>query len=313
MRDAGGKHRLAAEHRLSPCERSDGEPIACDPAMTLSPSCVILFDPDGTRLTEQEAATEVFLEMKRKLKGVMSKRRASMSLGAARLFLAGISFEDATAAWPVAPVASAEAQPASASAPLALSAAPEASSAPSPNRQRQIARELAAFLDRYDSLEPYLAIACERVAWVPCPAPEPDLAPTASALPGLGPANTPKPAPGPAPASLCGDGLRVTFDDHLAYCDLSPAAPTLPCSPPSHSSLQGSPPRADPQPWRPLLDARDSIMEVKCAGACPLWLAQALSRLRLFPQSFSKCGTAALVAHGPATPTIPAQKGLAHA
>lgn len=42
MRDAGGKHRLAAEHRLSPCERSGGEPIACDPAMTLSPSCVIL-------------------------------------------------------------------------------------------------------------------------------------------------------------------------------------------------------------------------------------------------------------------------------
>lgn len=151
------------------------------------------------------------------------------------------------------------------------------------------------------------------MAWVPCPAPEPNLSPTASALPGLGPANTPKPAPGPAPVSLCGDGLRVTFDDHLAYCDLSPAAPTLPCSPPSHSSLQGSPPRADPQPWRPLLDARDSIMEVKCAGACPLWLAQALSRLRLFPQSFSKCGTAALVAHGPATPTIPAQKGLAHA
>ena len=132
MRDAGGKHRLAAEHRLSPCERSDGELIACDPAMTLSPSCVILFDPDGTRLTEQEAATEVFLEMKRKLKGVMSKRRASMSLGAARLFLAGIPFEDATAAWPVAPAASAEAQPASTSAPLALSAAPEASSAPSP-------------------------------------------------------------------------------------------------------------------------------------------------------------------------------------
>ncbi len=70
--------------------------------------------------------------MKRKLKDVASKRRASMSLGAARLFLAGISFEDATAAWPVAPAASAEAQPASTSAPLALSAAPEASSAPSP-------------------------------------------------------------------------------------------------------------------------------------------------------------------------------------
>lgn len=249
------------------------------------------FAPDGARLSDGEAATEVFLEMKRKLKGVVSKRRVGMSLGAVRLFLAGIPFEDATAAWPLAPAEEAPAATA-ASTPAASDgcprlAAPRAASgtaalpapgAPSPARQRQIARELRTFLDRYADLEPYLAVSCERVAWAPYA--------TATAE-----------AQADAAGGFGGD-LRITFDDHLAYRDLSP-----------HGVGEAA------RPWQPIIPASNSIMEVKCAGACPLWLARELGRLGAFPQSFSKCGAAALVARSlPSEPSpTPTQKGLVHA
>ena len=42
----------------------------------------------------------------------------------------------------------------------------------------------------------------------------------------------------------------------------------------------------------PLLPEGDQLMELKLPGAAPLWLAELLSRQKIFPVSFSKVGTA---------------------
>ena len=42
----------------------------------------------------------------------------------------------------------------------------------------------------------------------------------------------------------------------------------------------------------PLLSPGDRLMEIKIAGAMPLWLAEALSRCGVYPTSFSKYGRA---------------------
>jgi hypothetical protein len=59
-----------------------------------------------------------------------------------------------------------------------------------------------------------------------------------------------------------------------------------------------------------LLEPGTSLMEVKCAGAMPLWLVGALTAMRLFKTSFSKYGTAwarssAIVAALPAPARAP--------
>jgi len=41
----------------------------------------------------------------------------------------------------------------------------------------------------------------------------------------------------------------------------------------------------------PILKDGQVLMEIKIPGAAPIWLAQLLSRLEIFPQSFSKYGT----------------------
>ena len=70
-----------------------------------------------------------------------------------------------------------------------------------------------------------------------------------------------------------GTDFRVTFDDSiLCRCD--------------DLSLR-SPPRGTP-----LLDGDHVLMELKCSGGIPLWMAHALSRERIRKTSFSKYGTA---------------------
>lgn len=67
--------------------------------------------------------------------------------------------------------------------------------------------------------------------------------------------------------------FRVTFDDNI-LCrqeDLS-----------LESDVWGT----------PLLPEGKILMEIKCSGGIPLWMAQALSRERIFKTSFSKYGTA---------------------
>lgn len=62
-------------------------------------------------------------------------------------------------------------------------------------------------------------------------------------------------------------GLRVTFDEGLQALDLMGQLGTV-----------------------SLLDEGCAVMEVKCAGAYPLWLAHALSECEAYPTSFSKYG-----------------------
>ncbi|MCI2240775.1 polyphosphate polymerase domain-containing protein [Adlercreutzia faecimuris] len=167
------------------------------------------------------SSTPVFLEIKKKLRGVVYKRRVALSLGAAVAYLGGAPYGDACAAHPLADPTL-----------QARSLSP---------RSRQIARELDAALARHGRLVPSMAIACERVAWAPA---DPD-----------------------APAAA---GLRVTFDDRLAFLDLM--APAL--------------------SWRPVIPPADAVMEVKSVGPYPRWLADLLAQARAYPASFSKYGTA---------------------
>ncbi|WP_302963030.1 polyphosphate polymerase domain-containing protein [uncultured Adlercreutzia sp.] len=64
--------------------------------------------------------------------------------------------------------------------------------------------------------------------------------------------------------------LRITFDDCLRYLD---------CHEPA-------------SPWRPIIDAREAIMEIKSAGPYPPWLVEALSAHAVYPASFTKYGNA---------------------
>ncbi|MGN1195806.1 MAG: polyphosphate polymerase domain-containing protein [Acutalibacteraceae bacterium] len=41
-----------------------------------------------------------------------------------------------------------------------------------------------------------------------------------------------------------------------------------------------------------ILNAGDSIMEIKCLGSMPLWLTKELDEMKIFPASYSKYGTA---------------------
>ena len=63
------------------------------------------------------------------------------------------------------------------------------------------------------------------------------------------------------------DGVRITMDSNLRFEDLR-----------------------NPSGFKTLTD--DIVMEVKVSGAYPLWLAHALSQLKIFPKSFSKYGNA---------------------
>ncbi len=64
---------------------------------------------------------------------------------------------------------------------------------------------------------------------------------------------------------------RITFDDELCYVDLAAGDPVT----------------------HPILEPITSIMEIKASVALPQWLTDTLSSLHIYPQSFSKYGTAA--------------------
>lgn len=89
----------------------------------------------------------VFLEIKKKFKGVVYKRRVGLSLAGVVAYLGGMSYEDACRAYPLA-------DPTLQAVSLAACSC-------------QIARELDTALARHGLLEPSMAIACERVAWAP--------------------------------------------------------------------------------------------------------------------------------------------------
>jgi len=62
--------------------------------------------------------------------------------------------------------------------------------------------------------------------------------------------------------------VRITFDSDLCYRPVGE------------------------RDFSPVLDKNTVVMEIKTGGAMPLWLSRTLCELSLFPQSFSKYGTA---------------------
>ncbi|MCD8316827.1 MAG: VTC domain-containing protein [Eggerthellaceae bacterium] len=103
-------------------------------------------DPESIDVLGEDAFLPVFLELKKKFKGVVYKRRVMITLGATILFVTGhAEYLDACARFPLANPAS----DASSKTPLSC----------------QIASELKAFFQRHPGLYPSFAIACERVAW----------------------------------------------------------------------------------------------------------------------------------------------------
>ena len=91
-------------------------------------------------------ARTVFVEIKKKFKGIVYKRRVLMSKEAARAYLAGATYEEAQRAFPIDP------------------GNPEGALAPG---KVQIAREIDAFFARHPGLEPAMMISCMREAWCP--------------------------------------------------------------------------------------------------------------------------------------------------
>ena len=104
-------------------------------------------DPSSLGDPADPATFPVFVELKKKYKGVVYKRRTGMSLAAARAYLGGADYRRACERFPLADPALAE-----------------ASLEP---RSVQIAAEIDVMRERYKALAPSMAIACDRVAWRP--------------------------------------------------------------------------------------------------------------------------------------------------
>lgn len=165
-------------------------------------------------------ADTVFVEIKKKYKGIVYKRRVRMSAEGARRYVGGMSYEEAQKRFPVPdPTALRELAPG----------------------KVQIAREIDAFFKRHDGLKPSMLISCLREAWCPLDGHEDD----------------------------CVD--RITFDEDICYIDLM-----------DESSAMRLPVTAPDQ----------VVMEIKCAGGYPTWLASLLSSVGAYPRSFSKYGNA---------------------
>lgn len=84
----------------------------------------------------------VFVEIKKKFKGIVYKRRVRMSRAAAEAYFLGLSYEEAQEVFPLAKDKD------------ALS-----------DKNIQIAREIDAFRSRYQGIQPAMVISCKREAW----------------------------------------------------------------------------------------------------------------------------------------------------
>lgn len=134
----------------------------------------------------EPASDKVFVELKKKYKGVVYKRRVEMSDAAATAYLSGEAFERAVRAFPLA--ASED------------GLSPAACQDGLPPRTRQIAAEIDAFAQRHRGLRPTVLISCDREAF---------------AMP-----------PSASETVMGEGELRVTFDARLSYCDLDGDPPS---------------------------------------------------------------------------------------
>ena len=98
-------------------------------------------------------ADTVFLEIKKKYKGIVYKRRVRMSREGCQAYLDGMSYEEAQRAHPID------------------ATRPDKELSPG---KMQISREIDAFLRRYEGLKPAMLISCLREAWCPLDANDAD-------------------------------------------------------------------------------------------------------------------------------------------
>lgn len=91
-------------------------------------------------------ANTVFIEIKKKFKGIVYKRRVRLSKQGMDAYLQGATYEEAHERYPIS--------------------ATSAASDLAPGKL-QIARELDAFFRRYNDLKPSMVISCLREAWAP--------------------------------------------------------------------------------------------------------------------------------------------------
>ena len=216
--------------------------------------------PDGSIAPVSD---QVFVELKKKYRGVVYKRRLALSTDSARAFLSGMDIDEACALFPAgggekelvaaargahAIIAAGDTAPASAvpgAAAFAIGAlGTHAKPEPLQPHERQVAHEITAFLQRYQGIRPAMITQCTRTAWAE-------------------PGNP-------------GCSLRITFD----------------------SQLRAGHPAGDPFAFQ--LDSRamdllrpgQVLMEIKQGGGMPFWLVNVLSENQIYPRSFSKYGTA---------------------
>lgn len=133
---------------------------------------------------EAQPQDRVFVEIKKKSKGIVYKRRVDLSAQAAQAYLQGMDFDEASERYPIAVP---DPEPTEDAAP-AKPVDPEKERAAQYQRS-QIAAEIDAFTERNAPLSPSAKISCTRCAWT-------ELEPEE------------------------GSELRVTFDTNLTYQDL---------------------------------------------------------------------------------------------
>ena len=113
---------------------------------------------------------QVFVELKKKYRGVVYKRRLALSTDAARAFLSGMDIDEACALFPVGGpekecVAATQGAHAIVSADDAGDAVAAAKPTPLQPHERQVAHEITAFLQRYPGIRPAMITQCSRTAW----------------------------------------------------------------------------------------------------------------------------------------------------
>ena len=176
---------------------------------------------EGTAGTPLPDDAQVFVELKKKYKGVVYKRRLGASAAAVQAFLQGMPYEVASQVFPCARE-KAQAQACSWKA-------------------NQVAREIVAYQQRFPLLRPAWFTLCDRQAW-----------------------HDPE------------SQLRVTFDARIQAARWDGTQPFMV---PPGQRLELRPPGY-------------VLMEIKQAGGMPRWLTSLLSANKIYPQSFSKYGTA---------------------
>ncbi|MDR0514033.1 MAG: polyphosphate polymerase domain-containing protein [Coriobacteriaceae bacterium] len=150
--------------------------------------------------------------------------------------------------------------------------------------ESQIIRELAWQREFYGGLEPSLIVSCLREAWS-VKGKFSSISADSGKMARTDATRAKNGCVFPERSLECssgglregGDALRVTFDTDLRWAagtwDFAPFTrnPSLACT---------------------LAEPGLCIMEVKAAGAMPLWLVELLDRFEAYPSSFSKAGTA---------------------